>query len=371
MIKIVHVLTDTNIGGAGIWLLNFLKGTDKTKYSVSVILPTGAMLSPKVKELGADVFELSSICDVSFSKKAIKEIKELLFKIKPDIVHTHASISARIAAKMLKIKTVNTRHCLEEKKSFPKSIVYAFINNFLSDRVIGVSQAVCENLLNDGTKKEKIKLLYNAIEPVLKISDEEKNRLKQEMKIPQNDIVIGIVARLEDVKNHMLFLDAAKLILLENENVTFLVIGDGTLKNELINRAKLLGISEKVIFTGYRNDARNLMNIMDINTLTSKREALSISLIEGMSLGLASVTTDSGGVSEVVIDGVNGFVCENGNVQAFKDALKTLINDKEKREEMGKLGEKRAREIFGMKTMMDEISKIYSQMLNREDGKNL
>ena len=115
MIKLIHVITDTNIGGAGVWVLNFLKAYDKEKYDVGVAVPCNSLLAPKISELGVKVFEIAHIADKSFSKEGIREFIKLFKEQKPDIVHCHASLSARIASKKLGIKTVNTRHCLEEK----------------------------------------------------------------------------------------------------------------------------------------------------------------------------------------------------------------------------------------------------------------
>ena len=197
MIKLIHVITDTNIGGAGVWVLNFLKAFDREKYDVRVALPTNSLLTPRIKESGINVYEIPNIRDKSFSKEGISEFIKLFKKIKPDIVHCHASLSARIASKLLGIKTINTRHCLEEKKRGIKKVVYSFINNSLSDIVIGVSKATCDNLLECGTNKKKVRLVYNGVEPLKEYSDVEKREIRKEFGIAEDNIVVGIVARLE------------------------------------------------------------------------------------------------------------------------------------------------------------------------------
>ena len=124
--KILQILTDTNVGGAGIWLLNFLKSYDRENLDVKVVLPKGAILVEEVKKLGNEVIEAEKIADKSFSVPGIKVFKSIFLEEKPDIIHTHACISARIAGRLCGVKIVNTRHCLEDKKSFPKNIVYRF-----------------------------------------------------------------------------------------------------------------------------------------------------------------------------------------------------------------------------------------------------
>jgi len=104
------------------------------------------------------------------------------------------------------------------------------------------------------------------------------------------------------------------------------------------------------------------MNIIDINTLTSKKEALSISLIEGMSIRLPAVSTNSGGPAEVVENGVNGFLVENENSRAFADAVLELIRNPEKRELMGIEAEKTARETFSPEAMVMRLERVYKEV---------
>ena len=124
MTKIMQVLTDTNIGGAGIWLCNFAKSSIKQKYDIVAVLPRGSLLIPRIRAEGIEVIELDTIADCSFSLRSVGEIKKTIKEQKPDIIHTHASLSARIAAKLCSVPVVHTRHCLEGKKSFPQNIIY-------------------------------------------------------------------------------------------------------------------------------------------------------------------------------------------------------------------------------------------------------
>ena len=115
MVNIIQVVSDTNVGGAGRYLLNYLKYFDRTNYSVSVIVPEGSKLIPHIKEYEeVNLIEAPYMADKSFDKKCVGFLKKLFCELKPDIIHTHASLSARIAARQAKCgKIVSTRHCLE------------------------------------------------------------------------------------------------------------------------------------------------------------------------------------------------------------------------------------------------------------------
>lgn len=362
MRKIIQVLTDTNMGGAGMWVLNFLKCFRCNGYDILVVVPEGAELTQKVKDIGMKVCEVKGIADKSFSVSGVFRLKRLLKKERPDLVHSHACLSARIAAKWCGIKVVNTRHCLEEPKQGIKKKIYAYINNSLSDMFIGVSKSACQNLIDCGADEKKVRLVYNGVFPLLKYGFEKWAEVREGYGIRPESNIVGIVARLEDVKNHKLFLDSAELILKEEPDTVFIIAGGGSLENELKEYAKKKGIGKSVIFTGFQEDITNVMNIIDINTLTSKKEALSLSLIEGMSINIPVVATNSGGPNEVVADGVSGYIVENDNPKAFADAVVELIRDPEKREKMGNEGEKITRDLFAPETMVFNLERIYKEV---------
>ena len=111
MIKVLNIISDTNIGGAGRVLLNYAKYRDREKFDMSVILPSGSMLTQPLRQLSAEVYEIDAMADRSFDREAVGMLKELIRKIDPDIVHTHGSLSGRIAARACGKKIVYTRHC--------------------------------------------------------------------------------------------------------------------------------------------------------------------------------------------------------------------------------------------------------------------
>lgn len=368
--KVLHILTDTNIGGAGIWLLNFLKSYDRKKTQVSVVLPKNAKLKEEVEKLDVAVIEADNIADESFSFGGIKSFLKILKDEKPDIIHTHACMSARIAGRLRRVKIVNTRHCLEDRKSFPKNIIYKFVNNVLSDSVIGVSKSVVDNLIQDGINKRKVWLVYNGITPLNSITADRKIEIRKKYGFSENDIIVGIVARLEEVKNHKLFLQSAKIASEQEEKLRFLIVGTGSLEAELKNMAKDLGILDKVVFAGYIKDVTDITNIIDISVISSDKEALSIALLEAMSLEKPCIATDSGGPSEIIEDGKNGFIVPCGDFEKMSSSILKLSEDESIRKKLGQEGKKTVTEKFKIDEMARKIEEIYSELVNREDKTN-
>ena len=154
-------------------------------------------------------------------------------------------------------------------------------------------------------------------------------------------------------------------------NIKFLIVGDGIVKSETEKLAADLKIDKDVIFAGYIENVNDIVNIMDICTLTSEREALSISLIEGMSIGKPAVAINGGGPGEVIEDGKNGILINSLDHTAFPETLSfynvKLVSNKEKRRQMGEWGKKIASEKFGADQMAQRLQQIYISLAKRSN----
>lgn len=334
MLKILNVITDTNIGGAGRVLIHYLKNFDRSKYNVYVALPKGSLLIPEVEKIGYTPIITEYGRDKSFEIPAVRELYGIIKKLAPDVVHTHSSLSAKSAAYLAGVPSrIYTRHCAYDlPKSavrFPKKQISGFVNNTLSTAIVAVAPAVEKNLTDTGVKKEKITVIMNGVEDVRRIDDSEKKALRDRLGIGENDFVCTMSARLEAVKGHDCFLKAAKIVLSEMQNVKFMIVGTGTLENELRELAHELGLDDKVIFTGFTNDVAPYLGVTDLSVNCSwGTEASSLAIAEAMSLGIPTVASDFGGNPSVISDGENGLLFEKKNENALAAALIKVIGDK-------------------------------------------
>ena len=317
--KILHILTDSNIGGAGHYLLSLLKSYDRDNFHIDVVLPEGSRLRPSVENTAVSVTELPYIKDRSFSLKAIVAIYRLLREKKPDIVHTHASFSGRIAAKMLGLPVIYTRHYCVSKHRLN------FVNNLFSDRVVATAQEVAEGLIAAGTKPERITIILNGSPPLRWLSEEEKAAVRARYGISGDAFVVSQVARLDPVKGHDHSLDAAK-ILAKDPQIVVLLAGDGILEEHLRSRIKNENINN-VIMTGFVAAVEEIHNITDLQISASYTETSCLALIEGMSLGIPSVASDGGGNPLVITHGERGLVVPAGDAAALAEAVLTIKND--------------------------------------------
>ena len=368
MIKILNVLSDTNIGGAGKCLLTYLDNYDAQNFAVSVILPQGSLLIPQVEQRGVEVYTIDNAADSSFKLSAIKKYKKLIRQIAPDIVHTHASMSARIAAKRLGLKVVYTRHSVFDPpksiSTWPGKQINGFINNKTCHKIIAVADAAKENLLKTGINGKKITVILNGISGLRQVTQQETDEFRQRFGISPGQKVASMIARLEDVKGHKYFINAAKLVLEQGIDAKFLIAGTGVVEQSLKEQVTQLGLEKSVIFTGFLQDVAPLVSASDIIANASYgTEATSIALLEGMSVGKVSVVSDFGGNPGVIEQGVNGLVFKTHDQQGMADCLARLFKDEALYEEMSKNARRVFEEKFTAKAMTRQMEQLYASLI--------
>ena len=372
MHKILHVISDTNVGGAGRFLLTFLANVDKNEFDVVVVLPTGSLLKPEVDSLGIKSIEISGLADKSFGIKAVKNLSAVYKVEMPHIVHTHAAMSGRVAAKMAKIKVVHTRHSvhtrqqiLEEpkyKKRFPYKHVVGAINNYLSDTIIASSPVVKMSMMETGTSQKKTVMIYNGADCLIQPSVEKKAAMRFKFGIGKDNFVCSIIARLEHVKGHRHVLKAAEMLQREDSSIKIIIAGAGTQEQALKEQAAKLGL-QNVIFAGFVKEIDEVLSITHLQINASHTEATCLALLEGLSLGVPAVASDVGGNPFVINDGVNGVLFEDGDYAALASAILNLKNNPEELAKLGRRGAQIFAERFDSKMMTGKIENIYRDLL--------
>lgn len=367
MIKVMEVSSDTNIGGAGKCVLTFLKTYDRSKFDVSVVLPPNSLLKAEVEKYGVPVFEVEGMADKSLDRTAVKNLKQLFREQKPDIVHTHASMSARFAARSLKIGIVYTRHSV-----FPPSPkisrgigkkINGFINNRTSDRIIAVAEAAKDNLTATGVNEKKITVILNGVDRLTPLSAEEYAAARAELNLKDGQKSAAIVARLNEVKGHKYLVRAAKMVLDSGIDAKFFIAGTGETEEAIRRQIRDEGLQDNVIMLGFITDVRPLMNVMDVQLNCSfGTEATSLSLLEGMSLGKPAVVTDFGGNPGVIQDGRNGFLVPTHDARAMADALIKLFRDDALYEKMREQAFAIYQEKFTSEVNTRRIEAVYSEL---------
>ena len=333
MIKVLNVSSDSNIGGAGRCILTFLRNYDREKFEVKVVLPRGSALIPYVEKTKTAYIEAEGISDRSYSKEGTKSLKEIFKNEKPDLIHSHASFSARLAAKMLRIPVIYTRHSVFPN---PENLTHGFgkwkngfINNRTANRIIAVAKAASDNLTEAGVSAKKITVIHNGVDPIELYSPEKLAQAKQFYGIDEGQFVFAMVARVEDIKGHDYFVEAAQKVLKKHSNVRFFICGTGNYVQHVKDKIKSLSLDKDILYLGHVQDVTSVMNVIDVNVNASYgTEATSLSLLEGMSVGTPIIASDFGGNPELVRPGINGLLIETKNAEQLADCMCRVIEDK-------------------------------------------
>ena len=335
MIRILNIISDTNIGGAGRVILNYLRYADRNKFETLVAIPRGSLLKPLLEEAEVTVYEVDGMADCSYASQDVKALQAIIRRVKPDLVHTHGALSGRIAAKRCHVPVVYSRHSafpVPAKLKYPPGRwVNKLLNEHYADHIIAVSPATRDNLTEGGISPKKITVVMNGVAPVSPISDGEKAALRRSLGLEPDVFTFGILARIEDYKGHLYLVYAAKLLKDRGySNFRILVAGTGAFEEEVTRAVTEMGVEDVVQMLGFRSDAAALLNILDVQLNASYgTEATSMALLEGMSLGLPTIASDYGGNPFVITSGQNGLLFPSKDSAALADAMAELMDHPE------------------------------------------
>lgn len=374
MVKVMNIISDTNIGGAGRVLLNYLRFADREHFLISVVVPRGSLLIPDLQNFHIRIYEVDGMADKSLDFSVIRELKHVIQQENPDIIHTHGSMSGRIAARQCKKAIIYTRHSVfPVSKNIKKGLgkwINKWVNEHYADRIIAVSPAAKENLTDAGISADKIDVIMNGVEPIAAISEQERAQLRKIYCKEDTDVLLaGILARIEDYKGHMLILEATRKLLDKGLRIQVLVAGTGGFEEQVRERAKVLNLDAHVSFLGFVQDVTSLLNTIDVQLNASYgTEATSLSLLEGMSIGVPAVVSDYGGNPYLIENGKTGFVFKSKDADALADCLERLIRNRSILADMGKCCQDTFFSRFTGKIFAANIEKTYETVLRGENN---
>ncbi len=333
------------------------------------------------------VEEMRRAIDPAADRAAYKKVKALIRDFRPDIVHTHAAKSGaigRLAAVACKVPVVvHTFHGHVFHSYFGKAKTQAFIQieRYLAKRssgIIAISALQKEEL--SATYKicpaDKIEIVQLGFDLDRFGSNQEEKRavFRQRFDIADGELAIGIVGRIVPVKNHALFVAAAAQVLkTSSQKLRFFVIGDGDMRPAMEGAFRAEGIDyayypedkrhATAICTSWQTEMDEVFAGLDIIALTSHNEGTPVSLIEAQAASRPVVSTDVGGVADVVADGEAGFVTPPSDADAFAAALLKLTENPEMRESFGAAGRGFVKQRFSYQRLVYDMDDYYKRLL--------
>lgn len=369
--KVCYLITKGVWGGAQKYVYNLAVSLPKDKYDVSVICGEGKILKEKLEQENIKVYEITSLKrDISF----IKELKstillfELIRKIKPDVLHLSspkASGLGSVIGRILSIKkiiyTVHGFSWNEDRTPTEKALItiFTWLTILLCHKTITISTKE-----EDEAKKlffinkEKIALIRNGVEKINFLEKDEARKFLEEKtgKSLENNFIIGTLSEL--TKNKGLEYAIAGLSKIQTPFV-FLILGGGTLKNELQKTIDRYELNNKVFLLDFVPDANKYLKAFDLFTLTSIKEGLPYTVIEA---GLAEVPVLAslvGGIPDIVDNGKNGVLVTKGKPGEITRGVEYLIDKPEIRKEFAKKLKDKMEKEFSLDGMLEKTEKIY------------
>lgn len=371
MIRVLNILTDSNIGGAGRLLVNYLRNFDRSEFETAVVLPAGSALKPCIEEVGYPVIEIRNGRDKSMDFAAMREVQQIIREWKPDIVHTHSAFYGKLAAYFCGVKSrFYTRHSAfppsRKLTTFPGKQINGFVNNTLATDIVAVAQAAADNMTDTGVDAKKITVIINGTDEMRRTTADEQTALKRSLNIADGTFVCGISARLEPYKGHSYLLDTMKTVLASRPDTVLLVIGGGSCDAELKEQANNLGIADHIRFTGFVDDVAPYYNIMDLNLNCSwGTETSCLALSEGMSLHVPAVVTTYGGNPYMITEGVNGLLVPEKDSAAMAEAMLKIMDDPALRSRLSDGARAMFEQKFTAAAMTRQLENLYRKSVGR------
>ncbi|MDP2052584.1 MAG: glycosyltransferase [Acidobacteriota bacterium] len=386
--RILRVITRLNIGGPSIQALALTSRLANRGATTTLIHGRLGDGEGDMRYLAAPEASLQFVPTLQRPIAPIDDLRTLqaLYRamraFKPTLVHTHmakAGLLGRLAATAYNLTrgdapralVVHTYHghVLEGYFSRPKTAMFIGLERlmaWLSDAIIAISPAIQADLL--GTyhigRPEQYRVVPLGFElgAFAAVDTAARQRARADLKIPADAPVLATVGRLTAIKNYSLLLEAAQLVADTRPGLVVLLAGDGELRGDLEAQAARLGIAVNVRFLGWRRDLPAIYAATDVFALTSRNEGTPVALIEAMATGVPGVSTDVGGVGDVIASSSMGIKVPLDDPRALAAAVERLFADPEQRRRMGDAARAHVLARYDITRLTNDIDTLYQQL---------
>jgi glycosyltransferase involved in cell wall biosynthesis len=299
-----------------------------------------------------------------------RKLAALFRRAQVDIIHAHQCTPWFYAA-LSRLSYSRPRLLLEEHGRFypeVKNRKRAFINRQLIRRLTHTFVAVSDDIRQrleryEGLDARQIEVIYNGIAAPAPLSGGERVALRASLGIGRDDFVIGTVGRFDSIKNLPMLVGALASVGAQMPRVRGLLVGDGPVMASIRGLVASTGMADRIHLTGYRSDAGNLTQCMDLFVLTSLSEGTSMALLEAMAAGVPAAVTAVGGNPEIVLDGVTGWTVPSGDTDALARVMRSAVTCDEPRGGYARAGNSRYTEHFTAQRMVEGYRARYLRLL--------
>lgn len=371
MKKILFISDLVGLGGGETSLYNLMLQLKKRGNMVELLVPKRGKLVEAFEKQNIKVIidNTMFLSKKNFFFFPFTIFKILIFLLKEQyyIVHSNSHkpcYTFGLISRVLKIKFYYTCHGQWFVFNTFKKLLFSAV----CSKIITVSKNVHSNLLRQGFNPENLEQIYLGIE-MEKFNCDFGQPLKKELNVGKGTLLVGMIARFQEIKGHDIFVKAVKIIIRDSDikNVKFVIVGDNTFgnekdqeyKNEIFKYVKKHNLNKHIYFLGERQDIPEILNSLDILVVPSRNESFGMVIVEALAAGCPVIASNCDGPSEIIKDGINGLLFEKENILHLKEVLETLIIDKNKRLELRRAGFQHVRKLYSIDKIAFKYESLY------------
>lgn len=359
-VKILHVEAGTNLYGGALQVLYLIKGLQGSGHNNVLVCPEQSEIAVHAGKTGACIHAIPMKGD--FDLPLIGRLRKIIAMEQPDIVHLHsrrgADVLGGIAARLAHAKVVLTRRVDNPESSLQVRLKYR-----LFDKVIAISEGIRNILISAGVPAEKVACVRSAIDIQNYTALCDDPWFRKEFGLAQDAKVIGMVAQFIERKGHRYLLQAIPGILSQYPQARFILLGKGPLEADIRAMAIAAGIQSSLLFAGFRNDLERILPCLYAIVHPAEMEGLGVALLQAAACGVPLIGTHVGGIPEIVIDGVDGYLIPPRSPQAIAAAVLKLLDDPVKARAMGGAARAIVEKGFSIDAMVAGNLGVYRELM--------
>jgi glycosyltransferase involved in cell wall biosynthesis len=356
------------VGGSEIQLLHLMKGLINEFEMTLVCTRSEGALIGDARRAGAYVRVLDASSGWDFRMQ--RRLQRIFQSHTPHIMHSYLSgfdLFANRAARKAGIPVIlSSRRELAIWQQGRHRYMQRLANKY-TDCIVANSHAVAEFAAQqEGEPAQRYRIIPNGVEPERFIATIPREQITSRFRLPPHTLNIGMVANFSPVKDHRLFLEMACLILKERQDVHFLLVGTGTLVDQVGDLIRRRRLEQYFTRVGTVGEVSDLLHVMDVCVLTSKMEGFPNAIIESMSAYKPCVAGRVGGIPELIEHGVTGCLVEQRTAEAFARQVLELLADPGRRAQLGRAAGVWVRSHLPMDRMINEHRLLYHELLRQK-----
>lgn len=364
-IKILHLIKSLGRGGAETLLVQTAKFHDLEKFELHVIyfLPWKNQLVAELQKAGVHVLNIpahNNLCII----RSFKLVENYIQTHQINLLHCHlpwAGFLGRLIHFRIQIPTLYTEHNKQERYHFFTRLLNKITFNHQT-KVVAVSEDVRNSILKNIPVEIPVVTISNGIDTIhYHKNPNSGNVIRESLGISPDAVVLGTLAVFRKQKCLLKWLDVFAALYDGNPNLRGIMVGDGPLMNDIENYRRKLDLEEVVFLPGMKKNAADWYNTMDIFMISSEFEGLPLALLEAMSTEKPVVSTNAGGIGEVLQHNKTGYLVNFGDWFGLINAAQALIDDKSLCSSMGMAGRLRIMDAYSLKQMVSSLEIIYNK----------